>query len=193
MAPGWFRRVSDGWQVSGRYAGLDGYRRWVREVYGGTSYNRFENIEAQIVGGFVVATMLSRGRAEDDPVGMEAPVRVVHAMRYGVIAQAWVYLDRDRALRAAADVSHIAAAYLDFNARYEELADPELMRAYHERWYDPESEIRNVDGWPVDAYYEGLEGYRRWYAENYATYDDVRLDVESVQPVGDRVVALGRV
>jgi|tagenome__1003787_1003787.scaffolds.fasta_scaffold20683022_1 ketosteroid isomerase-like protein len=183
----------DGWPVFGRYEGLDGYRQWVREVYSGTASNRFENIEAQIVGGFVVATMLSRGRAEDDPTEMEAPVSVVHAMRDGKIAVAWVYLDRARALRAAADVSHIAAAYMDFNARYGELADPEAMRTYHERWYDPESEIRNVDGWPVEASYEGFEGYRRWYAENYATYDDVRFDVESVQPVADRVVALARV
>ena len=183
----------DGWPVSGRYDGLDGYRQWVQEVYGGTASNRFEDIEARIVGDYVVATMLSRGRAEDDPIEMEAPVSVVHAMRDGKIAVAWVYLDRDRALRAAADVSHIAAAYMDFNARYEELADPEVMRAYHARWYDPESEILNVDGWPVEASYEGFEGYRRWYAENYATYDDVRLDVESVQPVGDRVVALARV
>jgi hypothetical protein len=67
------------------------------------------------------------------------------------------------------------------------------MRAYHERWYDPESQILNVDGWPIPASYEGLEGYARWYGENYATYDDVRFDVESVEPVADRVVALARV
>ena len=183
----------DGWPVAGRFEGLDGYRQWVREVYGGTEWNRFENIEAEIVGGFVVVTMLSRGRAADDPIEMEAPVSVVHALRDGLIATAWLYLDRERALRAAADVSHIAGAYVDFNARYEELADPETVRAYHERWYDPESQILNVDGWPVPASYEGLEGYRRWYAENYASYEDIRFEVESVQPVGDRVVALARV
>jgi ketosteroid isomerase-like protein len=183
----------DGWPVSGRFEGLDGYRRWVQEVYGGTDWNRFENIEGEIVGGFVVVTMLSRGRAADDPIEMEAPVAVVHAMRDGLIAQAWLFLDPERARRAAAGVSHIAAAYIDFNARYEALADPEAMRAYHERWYDPDSRIDNVDGWPVTASYEGLDGYRRWYAENYATHDDIRFDVESVQPVGDRVVALARV
>ena len=32
----------DGWPVAGRFEGLDGYRRWVREVYGGTEWNRFE-------------------------------------------------------------------------------------------------------------------------------------------------------
>jgi ketosteroid isomerase-like protein len=124
---------------------------------------------------------------------MEAPVAVVHALRDGLIAQAWLFLDAERARRAAANVSHIADAYVDFNSRYEELADAEAMRAYHGRWYDPESRIENVDGWPLDATYDGLDGYRRWYAENYATYDDVRFDVESVQPVGDRVVALARV
>ena len=93
----------DGWPVFGRYEGLDGYRQWVREVYSGTASNRFENIEAQIVGGFVVATMLSRGRAEDDPTELEAPVAVVHELRDGLIARAWVYLDPRRALQAAAD------------------------------------------------------------------------------------------
>jgi ketosteroid isomerase-like protein len=183
----------DGWPLSGRFEGLAGYRQWVQEVYGGTAWNRFENIEGEIVGGFVVIDMLSRGRAADDPTEMEAPVSVVHALRDGQIAQAWLFLDRERARRAAAGVSHIAGAYMDFNARYADLADPDVMRAYHERWYDPESRIDNVDGWPVPASYEGLEGYRRWYAENYATYDDVRFDVETVQPVADRVVALARV
>jgi ketosteroid isomerase-like protein len=103
-----------------------------------------------------------------------------------------VYLDRDRALRAAADVSHYRGGVLDFNARYEELADPELMRAYHERWYDPESEIRNVDGWPVDASYEGWTAIARWYARTTPLRRRA-FDVESVEPVGDRVVALARV
>jgi len=93
----------------------------------------------------------------------------------------------------AQDVAHIRAAYEDFNTRYEELADPEVMRAYHERWYDPKSQILNVDGWPVPASYEGLDGYTRWYAENYATYDDVHFDVETVELVGEHVVALARV
>src|SRR3954468_10858096 len=183
----------DGWPVSGRYEGLNGYRQWIQEVYGGTAWNRFEQIEAQIVGDYVVSTMLSRGRAEDDATEMEAPVSVVHLMRDGLIARAWLYLDRERALRAAQSVTHIRAAYDDFNARYEELADPEGVRAYHERWYDPDSQILNVDGWPVPASYNGLDGYMRWYAANYATYDDVRFGVESVEPVGEQVVALARV
>ena len=93
----------DGWPLSGRYEGLDGYRRWLREVYGGTAWNRFEDIEAEIVGDYVVVTMLSRGRAEDDPIEMAAPVSVVHRLRDGRIARAWLYLDRQRALQAAAD------------------------------------------------------------------------------------------
>jgi ketosteroid isomerase-like protein len=183
----------DGWPLSGRYEGLEGYRQWVREVYGQTAQNEFVEIDARAVGDLVVTTMLSRGRAEDDPIQMEAPIGVVHELRDGRIARAWVYLGHERALRAASDVAHIQAAFADFNARYEQLADPELMRAYHERWYDPDSQILNVDGWPVPASYEGLEGYARWYAENYATYEDVRFDVLSVEPVADRVVALAKV
>jgi ketosteroid isomerase-like protein len=93
----------DGWPVGGRYEGLDGYRRWVQEVYGGTAENRFDEIEVQIVGDYVVATMLSRGRADDDPIEMEAPVGAVHEMRDGLIARAWVYLGHERALQAAVD------------------------------------------------------------------------------------------
>jgi ketosteroid isomerase-like protein len=93
----------DGWPVSGRYEGLDGYRQWLREVYGGTAENRFDEIEATIVGDYVVATMLSRGRADDDPIEMEAPIGVVHELRDGLIARAWVYLGHERALQAAAD------------------------------------------------------------------------------------------
>ena len=93
----------DGWPVSGRYEGLDGYRQWLQEVYGATAWNRFENIEAETVGDYVVVTMLSRGRAVDDPIEMEAPVSVVHLMRGGRIARAWFYLDRERALQAAAE------------------------------------------------------------------------------------------
>ena len=93
----------DGWPVSGRFVGIDGYRRWIREVYGGTAENRFEQIEVQVVGPYVVATMLSRGRADDDPTEMEAPIGVVHELRDGRIAKVWMYLGGERALRAAAD------------------------------------------------------------------------------------------
>jgi ketosteroid isomerase-like protein len=183
----------DGWPVRGRYEGLDGYRCWLREVYGETAENRFEEIETHLVGDYVVATMITRGRADDDPTEMEAPIGVIHELRDGLIVRAWMYLGHERALQAATDAAHIRGAFADFNARYEELADPQLVRAYHARWYDPASQIINVDGWPVPATYEGFEGYVRWYAENYATYDDVRFDVEAIEPTASHVVALARV
>src|SRR4051794_26822658 len=70
----------DGWPVSGRFEGLDGYRRWLGEVYAGTAENRFDEIEISVVGEYVVATMISRGRAEDDPTEMEAPIGIVHTV-----------------------------------------------------------------------------------------------------------------
>jgi len=93
----------DSWPGSGRFEGYDGYRRWMHEVFAGTAENRYEEIEATVVGDYVVATMMSRGRAEDDPIEMEAPIGVVHQMRDGLIANAWVYLGHERALQAAAD------------------------------------------------------------------------------------------
>jgi ketosteroid isomerase-like protein len=67
------------------------------------------------------------------------------------------------------------------------------MRAYHARWYDPASQIINVDDWPVPGSYDGLEGYVRWYGENYATYGDIRFEVEAIEPAANHVVALARV
>jgi ketosteroid isomerase-like protein len=93
----------DGWPVSGRYEGYDGYRTWMREVFAGTAENRYEEIETTVVGDYVVATMMSRGRAEDDPIEMEAPIGAVHALRDGRITGVWVYLGHERALQAAAD------------------------------------------------------------------------------------------
>ena len=92
----------DGWPVSGRFEGYEGYGRWMYEVFSGTAENRYEHIETTIVGDYVVATMMSRGRADDDPTWMEAPVGVVHQLRDGRIARVWVYLGHQRALEAAA-------------------------------------------------------------------------------------------
>ena len=93
----------DGWPVSGRFEGLDGYRQWVDEVYTGTVDNRFGDIEVEVIGDYVVATMMSRGRAEDDPTTLEAPVGVVHELREGLVARAWIYLGHERARQAAID------------------------------------------------------------------------------------------
>jgi len=93
----------DGWPVSGHFEGLDGYRRWLHEVYADTAENRIEEIDATVVGDYVVTTMMTRGRTEGDPTEMEAPVGAVHMVRDGRLARVWVYLGHDRALQAAAD------------------------------------------------------------------------------------------
>jgi ketosteroid isomerase-like protein len=88
------------------------------------------------------------------------------------------------------DVEHVRRAFASFNETERDREDEAGIRAHHARWYDPDVEIVNADNWPVPASYRGTEGYVRWYRENYGSYEDVRYDVEFLDAVGDRVVAL---
>jgi ketosteroid isomerase-like protein len=88
------------------------------------------------------------------------------------------------------DVEHVRRAFESFNATSADREDEAGIRAHHARWYDPDVEIVNADNWPVPASYRGTEGYVRWYRENYGAYEDVRYDVNFLDAVGDRVVAL---
>ena len=53
--------------------------------------------------------------------------------------------------------------------------------------WDPELEIEQVD-WPVRATFRGYDGYRRWFTDAFASFDNVRCDPEDLIPAGDRVV-----
>jgi ketosteroid isomerase-like protein len=88
------------------------------------------------------------------------------------------------------DVQHVRRAFESFNATSDERQDEAGIRAHHARWYDPDVVIVNADDWPIAATYEGTEGYVRWYQENYGAYEDVRYDVNFLDAVGERVVAL---
>jgi ketosteroid isomerase-like protein len=88
------------------------------------------------------------------------------------------------------DVEHVRRAFASFNETARDREDEAGIRAHHARWYDPDVEIVNADNWPVPASYRGTEGYVRWYRENYGPYEDVRYDVDFLDAVGDRVVAL---
>src|SRR3954465_7821870 len=77
----------DGWPVSGRFEGLDGYRRWLHEVYADTAEDRMGGIAARGGGDYVVTPMMTRGRTEGDPIEMEAPVGAIHSVRDGRLAR----------------------------------------------------------------------------------------------------------
>jgi ketosteroid isomerase-like protein len=86
------------------------------------------------------------------------------------------------------DVEHVRRGFATFNAT--ERADEAAIRAHHARFYDPDVEIVNADGWPIPGSYRGTEGYVSWYQESYGPYEDVRYAVDSIDAVGERVVAL---
>jgi hypothetical protein len=88
------------------------------------------------------------------------------------------------------DVQHVRRAFESFNATNDERDDEAGIRAHHARWYTSDVEIVNADDWPLPASYRGTEGYVKWYRENYGAYEDVHYDVDFLDAVGERVVAL---
>lgn len=90
-----------------------------------------------------------------------------------------------------ADADHVRRAFDVFNLRFDALRG-EPLAAYHAEFFVPGSVIDNADGFPMPATYEGFAGYRQWFDDSYGPYRDVQWAVESVEPVGDRVVAIAR-
>jgi ketosteroid isomerase-like protein len=82
------------------------------------------------------------------------------------------------------DVAFVRRAFEDFEVRSGTLED------YFQRYYLPDGAIEFVDGFPVSGVYRGIEGYKRWFEDSYAPYDDVRRTLVSISAIGDRVVAL---
>jgi ketosteroid isomerase-like protein len=85
------------------------------------------------------------------------------------------------------DDSHVAIvrrAFEDFELRQGTLEE------YFGRHYAPGGVVEFVDGFPVSGRYEGVDGYRRWFEDSYAPYQDVRRELRSIEAIGERVVAL---
>ena len=82
------------------------------------------------------------------------------------------------------DVAFVMRAFRAFEVREGSLDE------YFERWYAPDGVVEFVDGFPIQGRYEGVEGFRRWFADSYGPYDDVRRELVSIRKEGDRVVVL---
>jgi ketosteroid isomerase-like protein len=82
------------------------------------------------------------------------------------------------------DVALVRRAFEDFEVREGTLDD------YFGRYWVPDGVIEFVDGFPISGRYQGIEGYRRWFGDSYAPYQDVQRRLVSISKEGDQVVAL---
>jgi ketosteroid isomerase-like protein len=83
-----------------------------------------------------------------------------------------------------ADVALVRRAFEDFEVREGSLDD------YFRRYWAPDGVIEFVDGFPISGRYQGIEGYRQWFEDSYAPYQDVQRRLVSISKEGDSVVAL---
>jgi ketosteroid isomerase-like protein len=85
------------------------------------------------------------------------------------------------------EVAFVRTAFEAFELREGTLED------YFARFYLPDGVIEFVDGFPISGSYQGIEGYKQWFADSYAPYDDVKRRLVSLTAEADRVVALLRI
>jgi ketosteroid isomerase-like protein len=68
--------------------------------------------------------------------------------------------------------------------------DMEEMLSY----LDPELEWHSaIVGGAEGNVYRGHEGFRRWYADSFESFEELRNEWSEFRDLGDRVLALGRV
>jgi hypothetical protein len=82
------------------------------------------------------------------------------------------------------DVAHVREAVLAFDVQEGSLED------YYGRYWAPDGRIDFVDGFPISGTYHGLEGFKQWFADSYAPYENVVRRLDSLEPIGERVVSL---
>lgn len=81
-------------------------------------------------------------------------------------------------------VAIVRRAFADFEVQAGTLEE------YFARYYAPDGVVEFVDGFPIAGRYEGVDGYRRWFEDSYAPYEDVERTLHSIEAIGDRVVVL---
>jgi ketosteroid isomerase-like protein len=82
------------------------------------------------------------------------------------------------------DVEHVREAVLAFDVQEGSLED------YFGRFWSPDGVIDFVDGFPISGTYHGLDGFRQWFADSYAPYENVERRLDSLEAIGERVVSL---
>jgi ketosteroid isomerase-like protein len=82
------------------------------------------------------------------------------------------------------DVEHVREAVLAFDVQEGSLED------YFGRFWSPDGVIDFVDGFPITGTYHGLDGFKQWFADSYAPYENVERRLDSLEAIGERVVSL---
>jgi hypothetical protein len=82
------------------------------------------------------------------------------------------------------DLARLRKAFDAFNVMEVDLED------YFNEYYAPDGVIEFVDGFPVRGRYEGIDGFRRFYEDSYAPYEDVVRRLDSLTIEGECVVSL---
>jgi ketosteroid isomerase-like protein len=88
------------------------------------------------------------------------------------------------------DLVHVRRAFEAFNERFATPRESEPVDEYYREFYEPDAVIEQVDSFPTLGRFVGLEGYREYFGDAYGPYEDLAWDVQSLVPVGDRIVAL---
>ena len=61
-------------------------------------------------------------------------------------------------------------------------------------YVDPDGELHSaIIGGAEGHVYRGHDGFRRWYAETEATFEELRTELTEFRDLGDRVVGLGQI
>ena len=59
---------------------------------------------------------------------------------------------------------------------------------------DPDGELHSaIVGGAEGSVYRGTEGFRKWYADAYGSFEELRNEWSEFRDLGDRVLALGHV
>jgi ketosteroid isomerase-like protein len=82
------------------------------------------------------------------------------------------------------DVAFVLEAFQAFEVQEGTLEE------YYERFWVPDGVIEFVDGFPIRGSYQGVDGYKQWFADSYGPYEDIERRLDSITKEGDRVVAL---
>jgi ketosteroid isomerase-like protein len=59
-------------------------------------------------------------------------------------------------------------------------------------YIDPDAELHSaIIGGAEGSSYGGHEGFRRWYADTFEVFENLRMETNEVRDLGDRVLLLG--